>query len=152
MNWLQKIASPEEYLHNDADYDYEITWDHEVDEHVSEKIKVAIINFQKELESTLIPQLGIFRTFKIEFVNSLYYKALATYISGTYSSPVIAVDIGNTEAACEEIGEDCLRVVKMSILHELAHAIQESQGKPFDEDEAESFAVTYYYHGEIENI
>lgn len=37
----------------------------------------------------------------------------------------------------------------LTILHEIAHAIQESHGIWFDEEDAELFANRYYYTGQI---
>lgn len=150
MNWLKRIA--QSYLHDEPDHDYDISWEHEVDDEVSEEIRRSVIQFQEELNANLLPRLGIFRSFKVEFVNSLYHKAIATYIRGTYTSPVVAIDIGNTEVACSKYADSCIQAVKTSILHELAHAIQESKGLEFDEDEAEKFAVDYYYYGKILEI
>ena len=66
--------------------------------------------------------------------------------------PVIAVDVGNIEIACKQYGEECLRAIEMSILHEIGHALQEAAGKEFNEDEAEDFAHEYYYLNRIQEI
>ena len=153
MSTTMPPQSPEDYLHNEPDHDYQISWDHETDENVDQGIRNAIEEYTQELNSKLLPKLGIFRSFKVEFVNSLYHEAIAQYISGTYSSPVVVIDVGNTKAYCDSSdGSECGRTIKMSILHELAHAIQEASGVDLDEDQAEDFAVSYYYYGIINEI
>lgn len=145
-NWLQKIA--QEYFHEDSDHDYDVNWDYEVNESVEEKIKEAVLKMVAKLNAELLPRLGVFKSFRVEFIY-LRPGEMGTYINGTCSAPVIGVDVDETKAACQKYGDECLEAVEMTILHELGHAIQESKGQSLNEDEAEIFASSYYYQKEI---
>jgi len=142
--WLMRLC--QKFIHEEPNHDYDINWDYETDQEVSQEIIEVVKSYAEHIKKTILPRLGIFKDFRVEFVNSLPPDQLAVYINGTYSSPVIAIDVGNTNFFCEESGYDengneCIHSIKMSILHELYHAVQEANDEPFDEDEAEEFAV-----------
>jgi len=70
--------------------------------------------------------------------------AIAVYCSGTYNEPVVVIDLAaHSEpfAAENELygpGE-MNAAIEHTITHEIYHAIQESEGLPFTEDEAEDW-------------
>ena len=150
MSWFLKM-SEEDYIYPEEEHDYDINWDYEPDEGADKEIMRLVSNYVKELHEKLLPQLKIFKTIRVEYV-LLRPSQLAVYISGTKSAPVIGIDIENTQIACEQYGGECIKALKMSILHELGHAIQEALGKNLDEEEAEDFAYQYYYFQTISDI
>lgn len=141
-----------DYLYPDSGHDYDINWDHEPNEQVSPELQRLIADIVKEIQEKLVPKLKVFKTFKVEPVVDLNPGTLAEYISGTYSAPVIAIDLGNIDIACEEYNSQCGVAIETTIVHELGHALQEAKGKPFDEDEAEEFAYQWHYFREIHPI
>ncbi|MBK1666570.1 hypothetical protein CKO28_00750 [Rhodovibrio sodomensis] len=77
--------------------------------------------------------------------------AIAKYIAGTASHPVIALDVAAHRAAARS-GRDLQVMLRTSLAHELAHAYLESCGIDPDlhcEDEVEEFAADFAHHGRI---
>ena len=103
------------------------------------------------LHKELLPKLGLFQTFEIYLVKTIGNRNLGSYISGTHEWPVCAVCMSEI---LREVNDPNRRlslryVVETTILHELAHAIQEWFGMPFVEEEAEEFAMQYYKSGTV---
>jgi hypothetical protein len=67
---------------------------------------------------------------------------LGYYVNGTQSAPVLLIDVPALHQNTESFFELVIQT-ELTILHEFAHSLQEQQGLPFDEDEAESFAQQY---------
>lgn len=147
MNWFVTLSAKYEFP--EKMHDYEVSWDHSIDESAEKAIVDHIQQFVLKLHKTLIPKLGLFKGFKVELVDSLSFNTLAMYIDGTYTFPIIVVDVGNTKLACDKYQQNCLEQLDVTILHELAHGIQEATGKEYDEEEAETFANQYYQTGQI---
>ena len=146
MNWFKKIAQKEESL---PDNEYQFSWDYELDEEVEAKIKEYVDSFVQDLRQDLLPKLNLFKNFQVGYVR---LNGLATYINGTSSNPYIGIDVSNIKSACEEFDRDCFEELKISILHELGHAIQEYLDKSPNEDDAEYFAQEYNEFGDISDI
>lgn len=146
--WFHKLA--EKYRFPEKGHDYDPNWDHEVDDKIEISIKNHVNQYVQKLNLNLLPKLKLFKSFQVEFVNSLSFDTIGLYVNGTVSCPMILLDIGNIEIACSEI--NCLTAIETTILHELGHAIQEAEGKPFDEDEAELFANEFWHYGKVMKI
>lgn len=152
VNWLTKSCDQEnDYLHNEPNYDYDISWDYERDDAADPSLIRLIESIVKEIQKKLLPRLKVFKTFEVIPIH-LNSDQLATYINGTYSSPIIGIDLGNIKTACEEYSSNCGTAIETSIVHELGHALQEAAGKSFDEDEAEDFAFQWHNFREVKNI
>ena len=135
------------------DNDYDISWDYEVDERVKKHHLKLITTICEHLKKDLLPKLKLFGNFVVTPI--LFYaerEAIAVYINGTCEHPVIGVDIPKTLEACRLYDTELETAIESSILHELAHAIQEWKDKPFDEDEAEDFAYEYTMNGIVNAI
>lgn len=74
-------------------------------------------------------------------------ESVGMYISGTASSPVIAIDPYSLKEASVEHGLNLQDQVKATIAHEIAHSIEESWELCSDEELAEDFAMGYVETG-----
>jgi hypothetical protein len=122
-------------------HDYQPSWDYEPrEEHDPEFAKLAIRAAQSEYQRTKQP-------FELWDVDLTHTGAVAMYINGTCGYPVVLVDLEAHRGYEDQLGK--------SINHELKHAIQEREGREYDEDEAESddpaskhaAMEPYLYHG-----
>lgn len=123
--------------------DYQISWDYMLDDHVEENHLSLLKKLVKNIKKEIIPILRAFNNFEV-YPIILADGLLGVYCFGTCKQPIIGVDIGNLLIACEEYNNISFELaLKTTILHELKHAWQEYNSKPFDEVEAEDFA---YFH------
>jgi chemotaxis protein histidine kinase CheA len=104
-------------------HDYQPSWDYEPRENSDpELVKIAIQ-----------AATGIYRNTKEPFelwdVDMSHLGAVAMYIDGTCGYPVVFVDL--------EAHRDYKDQIAKSIYHELKHAVQDSEGREYDENEAE---------------
>lgn len=132
-------------------HDYDPSWDYPVTELNDEDVKVLAM-VQKEIIENIMPALG-FKTFSVFFVdeNGFDEGTVGMYIDGTNSSPVVGLDINQLKLSSDEIGIDWIDQVRATIIHELAHAYQESLGDDnMDEDAAETFARRYVMDGIVD--
>lgn len=74
-------------------------------------------------------------------------RHLGKYVHGSKEQAVILVSLRACERASKKYDVDLYTSVYTTILHELAHAIQEVRGLPFDEEQAENFAKTCWDQG-----
>lgn len=79
-------------------------------------------------------------------------RHLGKYVHGTKRKPTILVSLRACKRASDMYGADPYDAILTTILHELAHAIQEVKGLPFDEEQAEEFAHSYWETGELIRI
>jgi hypothetical protein len=104
-------------------HDYQPSWDYEPREHSDPDLAELAVKVAK----------GIYTNSKQPFelwdVDLSHLGAVAMYINGTCGYPVVLVDLEAHREYQDQIGK--------SIYHELKHAIQDSEGREFDEDEAE---------------
>lgn len=155
MNWYRKSQlsdePPEWQYPGNEQHDYNPYWYYEYDPGVDQKLKSFVEAYVDELKSGLFPRIGFLEDMRVAFVK-LPDDTIAMYINGTEPYVVIALDMQRTKQALEEIGDlSSLEYhLKVSIVHELAHAIQEGVDLEFDEDEAESFARFYVNFGTID--
>lgn len=125
-----------------ADHDYNPEWDYEIDEAVDATVSKAVDAACKVIKTNLIPQVDIFSDFEVHFVTGI--EELGKYANGTYSRPVVLLSAANIMDAEAEYGIDAYTIVQQTILHELAHAIQEASEQEMDEDDAEAFIQKYF--------
>lgn len=123
-------------------HDYEISWDYELDENVSKENDKLIRNICKDIKKDLLPKLKMFKDFEVTPV-ILNGDSIAVYCFGTEQLPIIGIDIQNHLDALIDEYDNFGTAIRMSILHELGHAMQQYQDKEFDEEEAEDFARDY---------
>lgn len=133
-------------------HNYDIAWDYTVDFKVDKDIKKFVKAEIKRLKNDLLPKLKCFKNFRVDFVRFDNADQIAVYINGTRDFPVIGIDVEAHKEAIKQYGGEIFSAIKTSILHELAHGIQEYKGKEFDETEAEEFAFEYEVFGIINKI
>ena len=115
----------------------------------SKEERELVKNIKRRLKKKLLPRLNIFDDFKILF-ESGKYQILGLYICGSYSwKPTFCLCLDNIDRYANEYDVNYETVMETTILHELAHAIQEYQGLESDEEEAEEFAYNYFTYGRI---
>ena len=132
-------------------HDYDISWDYELDENVSNEHSKLIRNICKEIKKDLLPKIKMFKDFEVTPI-ILNGDSIAIYCFGTEQLPVIGIDIQNHLDTLIDDNDNFGTAIRMSILHELGHAMQQYKGKEFDEREAEDFAFDYDFHGTINKI
>lgn len=98
--------------------------------------------YARDLRRTLLPQFALFRTFRVYFADCK--ERMGRYIFGTYSEPVILLDPTQIKEAMGEYAVDLITTVRTTMLHELAHAVQEAIASPLGEQEAEDFTYLFY--------
>ncbi len=124
-------------------HDYQISWDYVLDEKISKKDLKLLKNINKKIKKNIIPTLNSFEDFKIEPIIFETAELLGVYCCGTQSMPIIGVDLENIKIDCQAGGLDFIEEVKVTILHEIKHALQEYkgfEGEEAEEEEAEDFA------------
>lgn len=134
-------------------HDYDFNWDYEISgKSVDKKLKKLSEEVAAKLMADLVPKIGLFVGFETEYLNGISTTegpdAVAVYVNGTSGFPMIGIDL----AMLKKQGlSDTGMVFELttSIAHELAHAIQESEGLEYDEDEAEDFGRQYASSGHI---
>lgn len=108
-------------------HDYEPQWDYVVDEQPDPELFQKAVAAAKTIYArTKTP----FECWAVKFTDDEdQNNAVAMYINGTCGYPVILLDLEKHRGYEDQFYK--------SIDHELKHAIQESEGRDFDEDEAE---------------
>jgi len=121
-------------------------------------MRKILSDIKKEIKKYILPKYKFIKNYKIEKV----YKPRADYL-GWYrhnsifdkGKPIIRLNIPIIIEESKEIGALSLRdILLTTILHELAHSIQQYNGGMgyYDEDEAENFAKVYWDFGKILEI
>ena len=113
-------------------HDYEPSWDYEIDEFPDSKLAKFTAEVAERVYKSLIKNKTIdkyFLGFEV-WAAILPEDSCAMYIDGTYDFPVVLIDLKKHRKYKNQIGQ--------SIYHELKHAIQDSEGTEYDEDEAEN--------------
>ncbi len=110
-----------------------------------------ITKIKKEIKKELLPKLKTFKTFKIKIIHKKC-DYLGFYKTGTYKSPLIKLNIPTIYNACQEYNVDLYTAIYTTLLHEIAHALQDYKNLFSDEIQAENFAVEYYDYGKILKI
>ncbi len=139
--------SKHSYLKKRGEHDYDPSWDYEVNTKVKPKIK-SLVNAIISNWGELLKTLDLAKP-SVHFVNNLGEGTIAMYVNGTYTAPVLLLDIDATVEAVKGYDISLETAIETSLLHELGHAWQDSVDYEYDEDEAEHFAQEYYNTGGI---
>lgn len=128
-NDLMKIASADEpgllwrAPEDNGAHDYQPSWDYEPREDSDPELaKLAIESAKRIYQRTKQP-------FELWDVDLTHLGAVAVYVDGTCGYPVVLVDLEQHRGYEDQLGK--------SIDRELKHALQELEGREYDEDEAE---------------
>lgn len=136
VNWYRTAQRKYQRMH-----DYDPQWDYRAD-----KKPIPEMHDAFEAAKADILADGILKKAKAPFNNfTLFYATntggkLGKYVDGTYSEPVVIVNLKANVSACEKYGVDFYIAAKSTILHELKHAMQDAAGEEADELDAEDFA------------
>lgn len=126
-----------------------------VDPHPDPAAVAQITDYCFQLHRSLLPQLGLFETFDVHFVTpgSLGDDILGRYIGGTWRRPNTLLDIETCKGIVTRQRRFTLKYIyHTTVLHELAHAVQDAYGLLLDEQEAEDFAFEFYAHGTVQRF
>ena len=124
------------------DFNYNLT-------NSSKKEKELVKNIKSRLKAKLLPRINIFKDFKILF-GQVEKEGLGTYIYGSSCwKPTFIIDLDNTIRYGQKFNLNYELIMETTILHELAHAIQDKFDMELDEIEAEDFAYDYFNLGII---
>ena len=150
MNWYKKSQTefnePPKWEYPGADHDYNPSWDYDVEVSPDKKIVDYINNYINKVKQNILPQIGFIKDIKAAFIKG-EMNTLARYVDGTRTHAVIIINIEAIKEGVKDYGVHLEDQLEITILHELAHAIQDASGLGFDEDEAEDFADDYQFSG-----
>lgn len=130
-------------------HDYNPEWDYQLERRPSKKVRSVVDDVLSSLEEN-----GLYKKVGIDKPTVFYspdIKGVALYIDGTIQQPVIGINSKHTQKICKECDLDIGTGIETSILHEIAHAIEDSQGKKYNEERAEDFARDYYDFRDVPN-
>jgi hypothetical protein len=138
-------SGSDEVVFLERSHDYSPDWDYSVLEQsteTSQRIESLARNMKEQIKANILPELALFGDYEIHFVEEgdLGEDAMARYVNGTYSYPVIVIDAEALTSSCLKYDVPLEVGVATTILHELAHARQDALGEEMDEEEAEDFA------------
>lgn len=152
---LIKIAIPffGEKLPEGDYHNYEADWDYDLDTNPDQQTVQIFEKASNDITKNHMPEfLGVFTGFTLEWIkDSDEQYALAYYVDGTSSEPVIVVNL----KACIKIQQDIrddftlYQIAKTTIMHELRHAMQDAEGRNAEmtpeemEDDAETFGMRF---------
>ena len=133
-----------------SQHDYNPYWDYDPDEDIEDDLKAFVIDYIDNIKADIFPEVGFLEDIRVAFVK-LENDEIAKYIDGTEPYVVMVIDINKIKSILEEMHEyEILEDhIKVTIVHELAHAIQQGMDLYYDEEEAEDFARNYVDYNEI---
>jgi hypothetical protein len=106
-------------------HDYQPSWDYELNETPDPELAAAA----KEAAVRVYQRMKVpFELWAVD-LNTASHDAAAMYVDGTCGYPVVLVDLEQHRGYEDQFGK--------SIDHELKHALQESEGREYSEEEAE---------------
>jgi len=130
-----------------ADHDYNPNWNYDVVK-ADKEIQQITQEIIKYISSNLLPKLNI-PNIDVHFVKNI--NRLGKYISGTYSKPVVILDINKIQDGMKQYNVDIKTAIETTIVHELGHAIQEKFNIPPNEEQPEALAYQWHYNREVPN-
>lgn len=119
-------------------HDYDPAWDYNVLP-ISEIDADIFGNLVNHVAQKVVSQVG-FESFTVFNADGLPNGSLGIYVNGTSSAPVIGIDLGAIKRSSSIYGVCWKWQVTATIVHEIAHAIEEVQCIEIDEKRAEAFA------------
>ncbi len=106
-------------------------------------------NIKRRLKEKLLPKLNVFNDFNIVFISDMEEYNLGEYVNGSYQTPIVLLNLKSIKQNCKQHNVNVACGIETTILHELAHGIQDYCYLEFDEEEAEDFAYDYFTYGII---
>lgn len=132
------------------DHDYDASWDYEIDEHPEKSNLLPIVkSVVEEINKKILPHVPEINGIKIQYIIEEDKEIVARYINGTGNNPVFVLDLQNISQSAKEYGVNVGTDLSTTLVHELAHAIQDIYGLDFNEDQAEEFAHDYHDFGDV---
>jgi len=128
-------------------HDYQPEWDYNTvgpDQHLAAHVRATLTLLSRY---HVYQSLGLSRP-RIAYVNGELNR-LAKYVDGTKTEPVIILDIKEIREGAKRYNLPLALVVETTIVHELAHAFEDSTGKDYSEKSAEEFAERFYHFREM---
>lgn len=117
-------------------------------------ILAGVERFEQRARRRLLPKLELFSGFQVRFAQAgaLGQNVLGQYVWGSCREPLILLDVHlhRTVASREQV--NFWRLLRTTIVHELGHAVQEWHGLPYNDRQAESFALGYVEIGVIDRF
>jgi len=126
-------------------HDYDPSWDYEIDDNPDPEYVKLVNETVGEIKSRILPEFGDIKTITTSYILDNDDDTLARYINGTKSDAHFVIDVPNLKEAIKQYPVDPKTAVESTLVHELAHAIQDILEADMDEDEAEDFAFGYTY-------
>ena len=110
---------------------------------------IGIVNdIVSQIKAELLPLLPLIPDFEIQFIKGLR-RDLGKLWRGTSKKPLILLCMNAIVKVSEEIGAPVALAIETTIVHELAHAIQEQKGLPLSESQAEDLASHWFDWREV---
>ena len=152
MNWykIAQYKEPPEWDFPEAEHDYNPNWDYEINENPDKNMIKIVDDIVYRVNNKLMPEIGMGKI-KIASIKE-NNNILAKYVYGTAPYPVIVINLEAIESGSIEYDVNIGTAIETTIIHELAHAIQDWMNIEMDEEEAEEFARHYNDFREIYNF
>ena len=152
MNWYKKAQykEPPEWDFPEAEHDYNPNWDYERDEEPDEFLIKIVDDIVSNVNNKLMSEIGMGKA-KAAYIKE-DNNILAKYIYGTAPYPVFVINLEGIKESSIIYNMNIGAAIETTIIHELAHAIQDWMNIEMDEEEAEEFARHYNYFREIYNF
>lgn len=157
MNWYKKAQNQDEFEatpeweYPGAEHDYNPSWDYDVDPNPDQAIVQFINNYLQKIKQELLPEIGFIQDIKPAFIRN-ESGILGRYIFGTQPWAVIVINIEACRKGAKKYKVNFEQQLEVTILHELAHAIQEGINIDMDERQAEEFARSYVVYKTVDNF
>ena len=151
INWY-KIAN----IKKTSEHDYQPHWDYEEEEDLF-KYSTLVNAFgqaKEEIEMLVLSSFDFCDGFDVFFAKNIPRDKIAMYVDGTYSHPVIIVDLEAIDKAMDKhyVRGQEEQIARDTIMHELTHAVQEAEGREYDEEEAEGSIIDFPVVAEIDEL
>lgn len=114
----------------------------------------GVRRFERRLKARLLPKLGMFGDFQLLFAQAgaLGMNVLGQYVWGSCSKPIVLIDIQTHRDVTLRQRVNFWRLIRVTVVHELGHAIQDWHWRPFNNQEAEYFALGFVEIGVIDRF
>jgi hypothetical protein len=132
-----------------AGHDYNPDWDYEADDNPDQEMMEAYDKAAGDVRRLFLKDFdGEFKGFRVSYVKGLG-ECLAKYVDGTYSYPIVVVDLNCARNSVDNDlmdtwGDNTMyNIAITTLMHELRHAWQDANGNGYDEEDAEHFCSRY---------